>query len=69
MVPYRKIKCNLLNFREVQNGYHHNFQYLIISINFFHNMATLMHSFMLDKLQSGKKIFFHFFDGKTLLYP
>ena len=32
---YRKIKCGWLNFREVQNGYHQGFQYLIVSVHFF----------------------------------
>ena len=32
---YRKIKCNLLNFRRVKNGYHQDFQYLMASIHFF----------------------------------
>ena len=67
---YRKIKCDLLNFRGVQNGYHQDFQYLLVSIPFFHEAATLMLSFMPDKLQSRKKnFFFEFFDGKVLLYP
>ena len=39
---YRKIKCDLLNFREVKNGYHQDFQYLMVSIHHFHKMATLM---------------------------
>ena len=55
---YRKIKCNLLNFRGVQNGYHQDFQYLMISIPFFHEAATLMQSYLPDKLESRKKIFF-----------
>ena len=57
---YRKIKCNLLNFRGVQNGYHQDFQYLMVSIPFFHEAATLMQSYMPDKLQSRKKIFLIF---------
>ena len=36
------IKCDLLNFRGVKNEYHLDFQYLMVSIHFFHNMATLM---------------------------
>ena len=32
---YRKIKCDLLNFGGVQNGYHQDFHYLIVSIKFF----------------------------------
>ena len=39
---YRKIKCDLLNFRGVKNGYHQDFQYLMVPIHFFHKMATLM---------------------------
>ena len=39
---YRKIKCDLLNFRGVQNEYHQHFQYLIASIHIFHEAATLM---------------------------
>ena len=39
---YRKIKCDLLNFRVVKNGYHQDFQYLVVYIHFFHKMATLM---------------------------
>ena len=39
---YRKIKCDLLNFRGVKNGYHQDFQYLMFSINFFREMAMLM---------------------------
>ena len=55
---YRKIKCILLNFRGVQNGYDQDFQYLMISIPFFHEAATLMQSYLPDKLESRKKIFF-----------
>ena len=54
---YRNIKCDLLNFRGVQKGYHQDFQYLIVFIDFIHEVAT------------HKKIFFHVFDGETLLYP
>ena len=43
---YRKIKDDLLNFREVKNGYHQDFQYLIVSIHFFYEMATLKQTFM-----------------------
>ena len=39
---YRKIKCDLLNFRGVQNGYHQDSQYLIVSIYFFDVVAMLM---------------------------
>ena len=39
---YRKIKCALLNFRGMQSDYHQNFQYLMVSIHFFHEEATLM---------------------------
>ena len=39
---YRKIKWDLLNFKGVKSGYHQNFQYLMVSIGFFHKMATLM---------------------------
>ena len=35
---YKKIKCDLLNFREVKNEYHQD----IVHIHFFHKMATLM---------------------------
>ena len=37
---YRKIKCDLLNFRGVQNGYHQYFQYYIVSIHIFHEVAS-----------------------------
>ena len=33
---YRKIKCDLLTFRGIQNGYPQDFQYLMISIQSFH---------------------------------
>ena len=39
---YRKIKRDLLNFRGGKNEYHQDFQYLMVSIHFFHKMATLM---------------------------
>ena len=39
---YRKIKCDLLNFRGVKTGYHQVFQYLIDPFYFFHEVATLM---------------------------
>ena len=39
---HRKIKCDLLNFRGVKNGYHLYSEYLMVSIHFFHKMATLM---------------------------
>ena len=39
---YKKIKCDLLNFRRVKNGYHQDFQYLMVSIHFFHEVATLI---------------------------
>ena len=38
---YRKIKCDLFNFREVKNGYHRDFQYLMVPIHVFHKMAML----------------------------
>ena len=67
---YREIiECELLNFRGVKNGYHQDFQHLIVYIHFFHKMATLMYSFMPDKLQTRKKFFSDFSYGKTLLYP
>ena len=34
-ILYRKIKCDLLNFRGVQYGYHQDFQYLMVSIHSF----------------------------------
>ena len=55
---YRHIKCDLLNFRGVQNEYHQDFPYLMVSIHFFHEAATLMQSYVPDKLQSQKKKFF-----------
>ena len=55
---YRKIKCGLLNFRVVQNGYHQDFQYFMISIHF-----------PPWEIAMTKKKIFDFFDGKTLLYP
>ena len=48
---YRKIKCNLLNFRGVQNGYHQDFQYLMVSIPCLHEAATQMESYLPDKFQ------------------
>ena len=36
---YRKIKCDLLDFRGIKNGYHKDFWYLIVSIHFVHKMA------------------------------
>ena len=39
---YRKIKCDLLDFRGVKNGYRQDFHYFMVSIHFFHKMATLM---------------------------
>ena len=39
---YRKIMCDLLNFRGVKNGYHKEFQHLMVSIHFFHKMAMLI---------------------------
>ena len=38
----KKIKSDLLNFRGVKNGSHLDFQYLMVSIHFFHKMETLM---------------------------
>ena len=32
---YRKIKCDILNFRGMKNGCHQDFQYLMVSIHFF----------------------------------
>ena len=32
---YRKIKCDLLNFRGLKNGYHRDFQYLMVYFHFF----------------------------------
>ena len=58
---YTQIKCDSLNFRGVQNGYHQDFQYLMVSVHFFHEAATLMQSYMPDKLQSQKKVFLKFF--------
>ena len=37
----RNIKRDLLNFRAVQNGYRQDFQYLMVSIHFFLQAATL----------------------------
>ena len=39
---YRKIKWYFLNFRRVKNGYHQDFQFLVVSIHFFYKMTTLM---------------------------
>ena len=39
---YKKIKCALLIFRRGQDGYHQDFQYLMVSIHFFHEVPTLM---------------------------
>ena len=39
---YTKIKRDVLNFRLVKNGYHQDFQCLIVSIHRFLKMATLM---------------------------
>ena len=58
---YRKIKWDFLNLRGVEDGYHQDFQYLMVSIHFFHKMATLMKSFMPNKLQSRKNIYFFIF--------
>ena len=55
--------------RGVQIGCYQDFQYLMVSIHFFHEVTTLMQSFMSDKLQSRKKIFLNVFDRKTFLYP
>ena len=33
---YRKIKCVLLKFRSVNNGYHRDFHFFMVSILFFH---------------------------------
>ena len=41
----------------VQNGYYQEFQYLMLSIHLFPKEATLLESFMSDKLQSQRKIF------------
>ena len=60
---YRTIKCDLLSSRRAQNGYHQDFQYLMVSVHFLHEVATLV--FMLDKLQSREKKIFDFFDGTT----
>ena len=38
---------NFLNFRGVQNGYHQDFQYLMVSVTFFHEVAMLMQSLCL----------------------
>ena len=37
----RKIKCDLLKFRVVQNGYHQDFQYLMVSVHISYEVATL----------------------------
>ena len=39
---YREIKCDLLNFRGVRNGYYQHFQNMIASIHIFHEVARLM---------------------------
>ena len=39
---YRKIKCDLFSFRGVQNRYYQDFQYLIVFINFFYELAAVM---------------------------
>ena len=39
---YRKINCGLSNFRGFQNGYHQDFQYLIVWVHFFHEVAMLI---------------------------
>ena len=39
---YRKIKSDLLDSRGIKYGYHQNFQYLMVSIHFFHKMGKLM---------------------------
>ena len=57
---YKKIKCDLLNFREVQNLYHQNIQYLMVSIHFFHEVPRLRKVLCLRNC-NHKKIFFFFF--------
>ena len=64
---YRKIKCDFLNFRGVQNGYHRDFQYLMVSIHFFHEVAKCKVLCLIN--YNREKSFSDFFDGKTLLYP
>ena len=50
---YREVKRDLFGFREVQNVNYQDFQYLAVSIHFFHGVATS--SFMANKLQQRKK--------------
>ena len=64
---YRKIKCDLFNFRGVKSGYHRDLQYLLVSIRSF-EMETLMQSFMTNKLQSQKKKKNPFFLMERLYY-
>ena len=46
------IKRSSVIFGRVKNGYHQDFQCFMVSIHFFHKMATLIKSFMSDKLES-----------------
>ena len=43
-----------MQLRRVQNGCYQEFQYLMLSIHLFPTEATLLESFMSDKLQSQK---------------
>ena len=41
-MPTSRIKSDLLNFSGLQNGYHQDFQYLMVSIHLFHEGTTLL---------------------------
>ena len=63
---YGGIKYDLLNVRGAQNEYHQDFQYLIVSIHYFHKVITLLQVLYLI---SCNQEFFSIFWWKNITIP
>ena len=65
---YRKIKCDLVNFIGVKYGYHQDFQYLMVSIQFFIKWQCWYKDLCLINCDHKKKCS-RFFWWKNLTIP
>ena len=63
---YGGIEYDLLNVRGAQNEYHQDFQYLIVSIHYFHKVATLLQVLYLINCNQE---FFSIFWWKNITIP
>ena len=66
---YRKIKCDFLNFRVIQNGYHQDFQYLRVYSFFFIKWQRECNVLCLMYFNHEKSFFFRFFWWEDISIP